>query len=88
MAWGGLPCARSGLVAVSRRLLRVPHVKTQITQCSPPLSSESSCLDARLDEGAEGGLGVLDVCLRRAAGEIALKDVDERRLGVPALRSS
>jgi hypothetical protein len=54
--------------------------------CSPLLSSESSCLDARLDDGDAGDSDVLDVCLRGAAGEITLEDVADRRLGVPALR--
>ena len=55
---------------------------------SPLLSSESPCLDARLDDGDAGDLDFLDVCLRGAAGEIALEYVADRRLGVlPALRS-
>jgi hypothetical protein len=61
---------------------------------SPLLSSESPCLDARLDDGDAGDLDFLGVCLRGAAGEIALEHVSDRRLGVmthrmmPALRSS
>jgi hypothetical protein len=56
---------------------------------SPLLSSESPCLDARLDDGDAGDLDFLGVCLRGAAGEIALEPVADRRLGVlPALRSS
>jgi hypothetical protein len=58
---------------------------------SPLLSSESPCLDARLDDGDAGDLDsdFRGVCLRGAAGEIALEPVADRRLGVmPALRSS
>ncbi len=41
------------------------------------------------DDGDAGDLGFLGVCLRGAAGEIALEHVVDRRLGVlPALRSS
>jgi hypothetical protein len=56
--------------------------------CSPLLSSESSCLDARLDDGDAGDLDFLNACLRGAAGDTALEDVADSRLGVlPALGS-
>ena len=48
---------------------------------SPALSSESSCLEARLDDGDAGDSDVLPVCFRGAAGEITLEDVADRRLG-------
>ena len=54
---------------------------------SPALSSELSCLAARLDDGDAGDSDVLDVCFRGAAGDTALEDVADRR-GVPALGSS
>ncbi len=58
-----------------------------VTLLSSPLtllSSESPCLDARLpvDDGDAGDLDFPDVCLRGAAGEIALEYVADRRLGV------
>jgi hypothetical protein len=56
--------------------------------CSPLLSSESSCLDARLDDGDAGDWDFLNACLRGAAGDTALEDVADSRLGVlPALGS-
>ena len=56
---------------------------------SPALSSESSCFDARLDNGDAGDLDALGVRLP-GVGDIALEDVADRglRVGVPALRSS
>ena len=55
---------------------------------SPLLSSESSCLDARLDDGDAGDLDFLSACWRGAAGDTALEGVADRRLGVlPALGS-
>ena len=63
---------------------------------APPSQQELQSplqLSCAHSHGNAGDLGFLDVCLRDAAGqpEIALKDVADRRLGVPAaaaLRSS
>ena len=44
----------------------------------PALSSESSCLDARMDDGDAGDSDVLAVCFRGAVREITLEDVADR----------
>ena len=83
-------CLPAGVASCSR----LESERHSALLSSPLLSSESPCLDARLDDGDAGDLDFLGVCLRGAAGEIALEHVSDRRLGVmthrmmPALRSS
>jgi hypothetical protein len=76
-------------------LSKASQKNQQELQSPLQLSCADSQFDAGLDDGDAGDseLDFLDVtvCLRRhggAAGEIAPADVADRRLGMPALRSS